>query len=186
MPNYNAMLSELHEEFKRLFAERESLDKRLTTLKRAEEAIYALAEEMNEPIVQPPAEEAGFTDKVRNLLKANPARVFSPVLIRDALLEFDPKADPKVLLIHTHNTLKRLHKQNEVTEVPADGKTSYRWRSQGIDIGMGVLSALKDISQQFGAAAALTEHNKKMLDDFSSFGGLSVGKLIEQQQQKKK
>jgi hypothetical protein len=149
VPNYNVMLGELQEDFKRAMAEREQLDRRIAGLMKAMEAVKALAEDAAEPIIQPPplADEAGFTDKVRNLLRANPARLFSAVEIRDVFLEFDPKADPKILLIHTHNTVKRLHRQKEVEEVTgSDGKTSYRWQTPGINVGDSVMAILAGLT----------------------------------------
>jgi hypothetical protein len=148
VPNYNVMLGELQEEFKRTITERELLDRRIAGLMKAMEAVKVLAEDASEPIVSPPpiADEAGFTDKVRNLLKANPARSFTAVDIRDVFLEFYPKADPKVMLIHTHNTLKRLLKQNEVEEViGADGKSGYRWLIPKFDVGKSVMEFLQGL-----------------------------------------
>ena len=64
------------------------------------------------------------TDRVRNLLKANPERPITPVAVRDVLLEFDRDADPKAMLIHTHNTLKRLKKEDEVEEIESEGRVA--------------------------------------------------------------
>jgi hypothetical protein len=156
VPNYNVMLGELQADFMRAMVEREQIDRRIAGLMKAMEAIKVLAEETSEPIIQPPplADEAGFTDKVRNLLKANPARLFTAIEIRDVFLEFDPKADPKILLIHTHNTVKRLHRQKEVEEVTgSDGKISYRWQMTVGDGIMAILSGLSGLSGGLSGSA---------------------------------
>jgi hypothetical protein len=146
VPNYNEMIAELQEELTRLVAERDKIGEQVEALIKAMNAIKVLAlrDDSAQPISTPVmADDSGFTDKIRSLLKANPARSFTAVEVRDVLLEFDKYADAKVLLIHTHNTLKRLHKQSEVEEVAAgsDGRTSYRWK--GINVGDAVISFLE-------------------------------------------
>jgi len=173
VPNFNAMLTELQEEFKRVMAQREILDQRIAALMKAMDSVKLLAEEIDSPITQPPSlpDEAGFTEKVRNLLRANPARYFTAVQIRDVLSEFDPKADQKILLIHTHNTLKRLHKQTEVEE-GSDGK-SYRWKTPGVDVGDTVMSFLKTM----GNLGSLSGANKETIAKLIALEGESVGSM---------
>jgi hypothetical protein len=144
VPNYNATLSEFKKELQRLMALQEHTGKQIGNILRAMESIEILAKESDEPILQPepmpPDEEAGFTDKVRAILRANSWRPLTAVEIRDVILGSSPDADPKVMLIHTHNTLKRLHKQQEVDESDtADGRKAYKLK------GFDFLSALAGI-----------------------------------------
>jgi hypothetical protein len=131
VPNYNAIITELQAEFDSLVQRKEQLNKQIVELAKAMEAIRVLAEESDEPTVEPPPlmmdSERGFTDRVRAILRANPAKALTAVVIRDAFLKDAPKDDPKILLIHTHNTLKRLHKQGEVEEVAMQDGRAYRW-----------------------------------------------------------
>jgi hypothetical protein len=137
VPNYYETLKEFHAELVRLLAEKDRINKRIESLTKAMESIRALAEELDEPLISPPAMppdmEEGFTDRVRSVLKANSLRGVTAVDVRDALLQQTPNEDPKIMLIHTHNTLKRLHKQGEVDELPAsEGRTPYRWKTANV------------------------------------------------------
>jgi hypothetical protein len=131
MPNYNAIVAEFQAELDSVIAQRDQLERQIVSISKAMEAIKVLAEESNEPIEPPPPlmmdSEAGFTDRVRAILRANPAKALSAIIIRDAFLKDAPKDDPKILLIHTHNTLKRLHRQQEVEEVATPEGRAYRW-----------------------------------------------------------
>jgi hypothetical protein len=131
MPNYNAAIAEFQAQFDRLLEQRDQLDRQISGVKNVIDAIKTLADESDEFTIEipplPPAEEAGFTDRVRATLRANPALSLTAVVIRDEFLKTDPKADPKVLLIHTHNTLKRLLKQGEVVEASTSAGRGYRW-----------------------------------------------------------
>jgi len=130
-PNYSAMLAELNDELDGLIGERNRLQKKLDAILDAIEAVKTVAEESDQVIVQPTtlADDAGFTEKVRELLFVNSAKSFTALEIREVFLEVDKNADPKIMLIHIHNTVKRLHKQGELEEVDRlDGK-GYRWAS---------------------------------------------------------
>ena len=132
MVNYTQTLSTFHAEMNRLLMERGKIDEQIENLTSVIEIVQRLAKQSNEPIAEPPPmrpdEETGFTDRVRAVLKSNNPRPLTAVDIRDVLLKSAPKDDPKIMMIHTHNTLKRLEKQEEVEEVPGvDGRNAYRW-----------------------------------------------------------
>jgi hypothetical protein len=131
MPNYNATIAEFQEQLDSLLDQRDQLERQISGVKAVIEAIKTLADESDESTIEvpplPPNEEAGFTDRVRAILKANPALALTAVVIRDEFLKTAPKEDPKILLIHTHNTLKRLLKQEEVVSVDTSAGRGYRW-----------------------------------------------------------
>lgn len=130
MPNYNAMIAELQAEMNSLLEQEQQLAVRIAELEKAMDSIRTLAEE--EITLNPPPlkmdSEAGFTDRVRAVLQANPALALTAVLIRDEFLKTAVDEDPKILLIHTHNTLKRLSRQGEVEVVTTSAGTGYRWK----------------------------------------------------------
>jgi hypothetical protein len=131
MPNYLLMLDEMRCEYDRLMAERNHIHGRLAALEKAMEAMNTLVKGSGLPSFTPPPlppdEDAGFTENVRAVLKANPLRPVTAVEVRDTFMDSDPNGDPKVLLIHAHNTLKRLHKQGEVEESDAfEGRKGYK------------------------------------------------------------
>jgi hypothetical protein len=132
MPNYNATIIEFQWELDRLIQQRNQLENQIASLVKAMDAIKVLAEEADEDIIEtpPPMTDsgAGFTDRVRAILKANPAKYLSAVMIRDVFVKDAPKDDPKILLIHTTNTLKRLFSQGEVEEMATPEGRAYRWR----------------------------------------------------------
>jgi hypothetical protein len=129
--NYSEMMAELEGELSRAMDERERVEARIDTLLTAIESVKSLAEESDEEVIQPPsAPEAGFTEKVRAVLNLNMAKSFTPVEIRDVLIDNERDADPKVMLIHIHNTVKRLRRQGEVEIVMRpDGNRGYRAKS---------------------------------------------------------
>ncbi len=133
--NYKALLTEFEDEFQKLMAERKRLDGQIDKVAKAIQAITTLAQESNEAIAYPSPDsmsaDTGFTDKVRMVMRANPGRPMSAIAIRDVLHEAMPHEDPKIMLIHIHNTLKRLKKQDEIEEIVGfDGH--YRWKSSAM------------------------------------------------------
>jgi len=130
MPNYSAMIKELEGEVAILANDREKLCDRIDTLLNTIESIKRLAEGKEEQVIQPTyIGDGGFTDRIRSLLELNAAKSFSPKEIREIFAEFDKDADPKVMLIHIHNTVKRLHKQGELEELTRPDGKAYRWQS---------------------------------------------------------
>jgi hypothetical protein len=133
MPNYQAMLDELRAEMTRLERDAFFIQDQIERVRAAIETVEVLAAESQEPLVQPPQmtsdEEQGFTDRVREVLRMNAPRHLTPVEIRDVLLKSTPDADPKITLIHAHNTLRRLDRQDEVKRSD-DGRTAYKWVGQ--------------------------------------------------------
>src|ERR1700722_1542292 len=126
------MLDELFGELTALASQQVKIEARLQQINAAIQAIQNLAAESDEPLIEPPSihpdDETGFTDKVREILKSNPLKRLTAVEIRDMLVKSSAESDPKIVLIHTHNTLKRLHKQGEVDELKAaEGRNAYHW-----------------------------------------------------------
>jgi hypothetical protein len=146
------MSLELQVELEQIARAQEKLQKRLDSVLNAIKAIEVLAQESDEPIIEPHPlsadDEQGFTDQVRAILIANPIRAFTAVDIRNVILERldsdDEYADPKIMLIHTHNTLKRLFRQDEVIQVPMnDGRTGYKWKKNLAPV-VDLMAALKE------------------------------------------
>lgn len=188
MPNYTEMALELQVELEQITHAQEKLRKRAEGVINALNAISVLAQESGEPLVEPPPlspdEERGFTGQVRAILSANPIRAFTAVDIRNVILErldSDDESDPKVMLIHAHNTLKRLFKQDEVLQVPMpDGRTGYKWKStRGVvdlmaalkeslgklekqGFGRSVISSDAPIPTAEETAAAMAENDKRL------------------------
>jgi hypothetical protein len=128
MPNYQATIAEFEDELARLTVQREQLESRMAALTQAIESIKVLAQESDEPLVVPPDLDDGFTDRVRAIAKANYPRPITAVEVRDVLMESSPHDDPKTVLIHVHNTLKRLHRQKELSAFNgAAGRTAYTY-----------------------------------------------------------
>src|SRR3954454_20268061 len=129
--DYNSQLKAFQERLSELSDERDRLDGEMASLLEIIEVVARLANEEGEDPIVPKLQvpDAGFTDKVRAILKANPGRIFTPIQIRNVFLEENPKQDRKVVLIHAHNPLKRLAAQDEIVEVPTpDGRTGYKWK----------------------------------------------------------
>jgi hypothetical protein len=151
VPNYTEITLELQVELERIAQARDKLQKRLDSVLAAIKAIEVLAQESDDPIVEPPAlspsKELGFTDHIRALLSANPIKAFTAVDMRNALLDWkaSPDADPKVMLIHVHNTLKRLFRQEEVLVVQMpDNRTGYKWKETKLAPIVDLMAALKE------------------------------------------
>lgn len=133
MPNYRPILETLRTDLERFIAERDAIEEKIERIGTAIQAIEVLAQEFDAPILEPPPlppdEEQGFTDRVREILKTNSPKRLTAIEIRDVLMKATPDDDPKIVLIHTHNTLKRLRKQEEVKETQiADGRNAYEWK----------------------------------------------------------
>jgi hypothetical protein len=171
MPNYSSMLLTLKADLDRVIGERDALQNKIERINAAIDALELLAaQDSDAPILEPPPmdpeEEKGFSDRVRGVLQANRLRSLTAVEIRDVLLRADPKADPKITLIHTHNTLKRLERQIEVKEVPREeGKTAYRWlrKSSSVAMAMTPIPSGNDIgvAESIENAAERSEKIKK-------------------------
>lgn len=150
MVNYTANLMAFRAELNRLLMERERLDEQIKKLGKVIEIVQTLAEDSDEPILEPPPmppdEERGFTDRVRELLKTNAPKRLTAIEIRDVLVKATPKDDPKIVLIHTHNTLKRLARQDEVEETTiTDGRSAYAWKDTRAFVNhLAALAALAD------------------------------------------
>jgi hypothetical protein len=141
VPNYTEILITLREELERLDEVRHKIDQQMRGVTGAIEALEMVAKDANQPIMPSmlPGEEQGFTDRVRGVLKSNPTKRLSALEIRDMLLT--PDSDPKIVLIHTHNTLKRLVKQKEIEEMRhPDGRAAFQWKGKVV---IDLMTALK-------------------------------------------
>jgi hypothetical protein len=158
VPNYTEIAIEFQEEINRLLETRDNIDGRIKRLKIALESVEALAEESDEPIAQPPElspdEEQGFTDQIRAIFKANPVKPLTAKGIRNLLFERNPKLDRRITLIHTHNTLRRLTKQDELAEVPTlNGAVGYKLKMKPI---VDLMAALKESLAEMAEAKRIT------------------------------
>jgi hypothetical protein len=106
-------------------------------------------------------EPAGFTEAVRKVL-ARSATPLVPTEIRDALeiMGFEGSS-PKNLLIHVHSVLRRLFENDEIEQVPRDGKMAYRALTF-IDViartmeASPLVSIMKAVSKTQGRRGGLT------------------------------
>jgi len=162
MPNYQAMLDEVLEDFNRLAILQHDTETRMAQLQQLIESLQTLALEEQESLVEPPAmssdEERGFTDRIREILKSNSIKRLVAVEIRDVLMKQMPDADPRIVLIHTHNTLKRLHSQNEVEETKlSDGRKAYQWKAPILKRG-----SLRTMLEELAKLDGLSTPEKKI------------------------
>jgi|HubBroStandDraft_6_1064221.scaffolds.fasta_scaffold205363_2 hypothetical protein len=176
MVNYNETLAAFHAEVERLMAESQQLDEKIKKFLKVIEIVQTLAAESNEPLIEPPPmhpdEEKGFTDRVREILKANSSKRLTAIEIRDVLLKSSPKDDPKIVLIHTHNTLKRLHRQDEVEETRInDGRNAYQWKEASYAEVLGSLSAIEDLA----AAGEQAKPRKTIGQRLAEYGTQKTG-----------
>ena len=165
MLNYITYLKVFRDELGRLIDERNRIDAQINAVSVAIQSIETLAESTDQPIINPapphPDDETGFTDRVRAVLESNPLRPLTAVDIRDVLMKNSPYDDAKIVLIHAHNTLKRLERQEEVEEVPGvDGRNAYRWIDKTLSGAVaGLMSAQREIT-----AADLKRRGKEILE----------------------
>jgi hypothetical protein len=71
--------------------------------------------------------QSGITDSVRQILSAEPGRIFPPVQIRDALLVNGVKLTQKNAMATIHQVLSRLVEKGVVKVQIIKGKNLYRW-----------------------------------------------------------
>ena len=85
-------------------------------------------QELEQLVADPP----GFTDSVRNVLRANPERAATATDVRDLLAEAGFNlSDYSNPLASIHTILKRLAERGEVTTITDNGQTYYRWKADG-------------------------------------------------------
>jgi hypothetical protein len=160
VPNYDEIAVDLQLELERVLSMRENLNRQAERLQAAIKAIEELAEGSDQPIVEVPLssleDERGFTDQIRAIFRANPLKSFTAVAMRNVLIERNPELDPKITLIHAHNTLKRLWKQEEIVVTQAeDGRTAYK-------AGMKKLAPVVDLMAALKESLAKMEGHKKI------------------------
>jgi len=123
-------LSELlrtgYRELEQLLEQQEETELRIGKLS---QKIIQLAIASDDPMLVDAVKETGLTDAVRTVLRASEVPL-TATDIRKRLLQigFD-YSNYQNFLATLYLTLKRMEKQNEVTETPLDGKKAYKWRS---------------------------------------------------------
>jgi hypothetical protein len=143
--SYTAALDEAILELSSLMAERETLeerietiDRRLTRLRKAATSIgllcnigvAALMHRHPELFPDTVAQDVGLTDAIRKTLKSQ-NYFFSAVEIREDLKSRDYDITKyKNLLASIHTVLKRLKGQDQVIEGSRGGRTTYRWKNE--------------------------------------------------------
>jgi hypothetical protein len=83
-------------------------------------------EQLEQLVAEPP----GFTESVRNILKANAIRPATALAVRDMMAKagFNLRAYSNPLA-SIHTILKRLAERGEVTTSMNDSQTCYRWKA---------------------------------------------------------
>jgi hypothetical protein len=76
----------------------------------------------------PDLETMGLTNAVRTVLQAHPNGSFTPVGLRQVLVE-SGVTDSKNLLVNIHTVLRRLKTTGEVSEIESAGEKGYQWVS---------------------------------------------------------
>ena len=85
-------------------------------------------EQLEQLVAEPP----GFTESVRNIMKANAIHPATALQVREMMAKdgFDLRAYSNPLA-SIHTILKRLAERGEVTTSVNDGQTYYRWKASG-------------------------------------------------------
>jgi hypothetical protein len=134
--NYKSTYEDAKNRLKALAKQRDVIDREMQGLIRIMEGaqiIESPAEPAKVPVIPEgtEADSTGFTKTVRLILSRSRMPLV-PTEIRDALESMGVEASsPKVLLIHVHNTLRRLFENGEIEQVPLNGKMAYRALTAG-------------------------------------------------------
>jgi hypothetical protein len=111
----------------------EEIDRQILGLNQAVEAYEFILKEtptVTSALSIDPA-TVGFTEAVRTIFNGTLTTLF-PTDIRDKLAKAGyEKSSDKVLLIHVHNVIDRLLKNEEIEEVEIDGRSAYRNSGKG-------------------------------------------------------
>ena len=129
--DYAQTLEEAKNRLQELAAKRDAIDREMQALLRIIEGIQIITQPAEPATLElntlaASNEPAGFTEAVRMIIGRS-ATPLVPTEIRDALetMGFEGSS-PKHLLIHVHSVLRRLFENEEIEQVPRDGKIAYR------------------------------------------------------------
>jgi len=135
MLDYQQTLTGAREKLKSLAAQRDAIDREIAAVLRIIEGAQIASQDPSQwnpdspsgvPKNPSDAEPVGMTESVRKILRRSSVGLL-PTEIRDALeLMGIEGSSPKNLLIHVHKVLGRLLENEEVGQVPRDGKMAYR------------------------------------------------------------
>lgn len=131
--DYAQIVEGAQQKLKELMAKREALDREILAVTKIIEGAEIGAQSPSKYNPEdlrfsptPDEEPAKFTDKVRMILKKSAIPLF-PTEIRDQLESFGVEASsPKNMLIHVHKVLERLFENDEIVNVPREGKPAYK------------------------------------------------------------
>jgi hypothetical protein len=129
--DYRHTLEDAQKRLQVLTEQRDAIDREIQGLLRIIEGAQIISsppEPTDVPAIPEAADAdpAGFTKTIR-LILARSSTPLVPTEIRDSLEILGIEASsPKVLLIHVHNTLRRLFEKGEIEQVPREGKMAYR------------------------------------------------------------
>jgi hypothetical protein len=119
--DYESWIKQAKDRLALLYQQREAIGEEISKLERGIEGFEPLAKSA---WMGP---QSGITDSVRQILSAEPGRIFPPVQIRDALLVNGVKLTQKNAMATIHQVLSRLVEKGVVKVQIIKGKNLYRW-----------------------------------------------------------
>ena len=126
--DYKETLDGIRAELEGLLDEELKLELRLREVRERSEALGKAAQGLAGLVGEEEEESIGITDAIRETLKRDSDRVWTPRNVRIRLkMEKFPIEKYQNPLAVIHTTLKRLEVQGEVTLTKKDGKTYYKW-----------------------------------------------------------
>ena len=122
--DYEGWLKTAQDRLEALHQQKVAIESEISLL---EEGIKGFAPLLNQPTLWY-GPEAGITDAVRAVLKAQPAKIFSPTAVRDELLTRGVSLTQQNPMATIHQTLARLVEKGTAKVVPNErGPNHYRW-----------------------------------------------------------
>jgi hypothetical protein len=160
--NFDEHREQFQKELVRLIGQRNELDRKIHGLIKAIEGLNVITGNSGPPpppsdLVLVPA-ASGFTDRVRAVFRSDTSRSWTPVQVRDRLVE-SGVSNTKQLLIQVHNTVDRLLKQDEIRP---EGN-GYKWITSLYRALLGITNQQPEVPNPFGRnlAEMLKEPRKK-------------------------
>lgn len=130
-------LSDVMSQREELDSQREELDHRIIQLRKGVFGLTAIAGIETDEVAKTHPDlfpdllnpDVGFTDAVRDVLKAHRSYHMSPIEVRNSLrIKGFDLSKYKNVLASIHTILKRLQESREVDVMAREGKSLYKWK----------------------------------------------------------
>lgn len=121
--DYKGWLKAAQDRLELLYRQKSAIEDEIEKLERGIEGFAPLAE-------LPPAwagPNAGITQTIRDILKANPARAFLPTEVRDELLNRGVRLEQDNPMATVHQILARIAKEGTAKPLAQGNRTRYQW-----------------------------------------------------------